>query len=243
VSLANIRNKAKVKPPRMILYGGSGIGQSTFGASLNKPIFLLVEDGLGRIEVDHFELAKDWKTFMDNLKSLLTEEHDYKSVVIDSLDWLEPLIWQEACDVNGWRSLEQPGYGKGYVEALKYWREYIDVLNELRDEKAMTILQIAHNQIKKFESPEIEPYDRHELKLHRKAADLLLEHSDCCFFANFKLGTVKVQGKGGNMTTKAVAGDRVIYTVERPAFLAKNRYGLDSELPFDWQAIREQMLK
>jgi hypothetical protein len=113
----------------------------------------------------------------------------------------------------------------------------------LRDEKGMTVLQIAHNQIKRFESPEIEAYDRHELKLHRKAADLILEHSDCCFFANYKLGTVKVQGKGGQISTKATQGDRIIYTQERPAFLAKNRYGLEPEMPFDWSEIRKAMLK
>ena len=42
--------------------------------------------------------------------------------------------------------------------------------------------------------------------------------------------------------TKAVSGDRVIYTEERPAFLAKNRYGLDFEMPFDWNVIREAMI-
>ena len=83
----------------------------------------------------------------------------------------------------------------------------------------MTIIQIAHNQIKK------------------------VEHSDACFFASFKLGTVKVQGKGGNMTTKAVSGERVVYTQEKPAYLAKNRYGLPEELPMEWSVIREEMLK
>lgn len=210
---------------------------------MNKPIFLLTEDGLGKIEVDHFPVATDFDTFLNYLGTLVEDDHEYKTVCIDSLDWLEPLIWNKACDDNGWKSIEQPGYGKGYVEVLKYWRQYIDLLNKLRDEKGMTILQIAHNQIKRFESPEIEAYDRHELKLHRKAGDLILEHSDCCFFANFKLGTVKVQGKGGQMTTKAIAGDRVIYTVEKPAFLAKNRYGLPEEMPFEWKVIREEMLK
>ncbi len=158
------------------------------------------------------------------------------------MDWLEPLIWNKACEDNGWKTIEQPGFGKGYVTVLSYWREYIDILNDLRN-KGMTIIQIAHNQIKKVEDPRIEAFDRHELKLHRKAADLLLEHSDACLFASFKLGTVKVQGKGGNMTTKAVSGDRVCYTVEKPAYLAKNRYGLPEELPFDWATIREEMLK
>jgi hypothetical protein len=179
---------------------------------------------------------------MENLQSLINNENNYKTLVIDSLDWLEPLVWDKACQDNNWKSIEQPGYGKGYVETLKYWRIYINSLNELR-EKGFTIMQIAHNQIKRFESPEIEAFDRHELKLHRKAADLILEHSDCCFFANFKLGTVQVKGKGGTMTTKAVSGDRVIYTKETTAFLAKNRYGLPEMLPFVWETVREEMLK
>ncbi len=234
--------KTKLKPPRIVLFGSSGVGKTSFAASMNKPIFICTEDGLGKIEVPHFPLAKSFEDVMENLQSLINNENDYKTLVIDSLDWLEPLIWDKACQDNNWKSIEQPGYGKGYVETLKYWRIYINSLNELR-EKGFTIMQIAHNQIKRFESPEIEAFDRHELKLHRKAADLILEHSDCCFFANFKLGTVQVKGKGGTMTTKAVSGDRVIYTKETTAFLAKNRYGLPEMLPFVWETVREEMLK
>ena len=242
MSLANIRKKAKQKPPRIVLYGGAGIGKTFFAASMNKPIFVLTEDGMGKIEADHFPLSESFEDVLKNLQSLLDNDNDYKTLVVDSLDWLEPLIWDKACQDNNFKSIESVGYGKGYVEALKYWRIYLNLLNELR-EKGYTIMQIAHNQIKRFESPEIEAYDRHELKLHRKAADLILEHSDCCFFANFKLGTVQVKGKGGNMTTKAVAGDRVVYTVEKPAYLAKNRYALPESLPFDWETVRAEMLK
>ena len=240
MSLANIRKKAKQKPPRIVLYGGAGIGKTFFAASMNKPIFVLTEDGMGKIEADHFPLSESFEDVLKNLQSLIDNENDYKTLVVDSLDWLEPLIWDKACQDNNFKSIESVGYGKGYVEALKYWRIYLNLLNELR-EKGYTIMQIAHNQIKRFESPEIEAYDRHELKLHRKAADLILEHSDCCFFANFKLGTVQVKGKGGNMTTKAVAGDRVVYTVEKPAYLAKNRYALPESLPFDWETVRAEM--
>jgi hypothetical protein len=243
MSLKDIQTKAKQKPPRILLYGGAGIGKTTFAASMTKPIFLITEDGLGQIKVPHFPLIKSFDTIIERLQTLVDDDHDYKTVVVDSLDWLEPLVWEKCCKDNNWKNIEQPGFGKGYKVALSYWRSYIDLMNKLRDQRGMTIMQLAHNQIKKFESPEIEPYDRHEIKLQRAASDVILEHADCCFFTNYKLGTVKVQGKGGNMTTKAVAGDRVIYTSEKPAFLAKNRYALPDEMPFDWQSIRAEMIK
>lgn len=243
MSLKAIRSKTQLKPPKLVLYGGAGIGKTSFAASMNKPIFVLTEDGMGKIQCDHFPVSKDYDSFIENLNSLLEEDHEYATLCVDSLDWLEPLVWEKVCSIHGKKSIEEFGYGRGYVEALKQWREYIDVLNRLRDEKKMTIIQIAHSQIKRFESPEIEAYDRYELKLHRKASDLILEHSDCCFFANFKLGTVKTQGKGGQTNTKAVQGDRVIYTQAKPAFLAKNRYGLPEEMPFDWDSIREAIIK
>ena len=127
MSLSNIRMKTKLKPPRIVLFGSSGVGKTSFAASMNKPIFICTEDGLGKIEVPHFPLAKSFEDVMENLQSLINNENDYKTLVIDSLDWLEPLVWDKACQDNNWKSIEQPGYGKGYVETLKYWRIYITV--------------------------------------------------------------------------------------------------------------------
>ena len=242
MSLDLIRKKSKVKPPRLVIFGGPGVGKTSFGATTNKPIFLLTEDGMGKVEADHFPVAKNWDEFMGYLKTLQSEKHEFKTVVVDSLDWLEPLIWQKACDDNGWKSIEQPGYGKGYVEVLKYWREYIDILNDLRN-NGMTIIQIAHNQIKKVEDPRVDSWDRYVIKLHRRASDLLQEHCDIIFFAAFKLGQVKRQGKGGGLTNKTIKGDRCLYAVDNPAYLAKNRYNLPEELPFDWEVIREEIIK
>ena len=143
--------------------------------------------------------------------------------MIDSVDWLEPLIWQKACQENGWKDLEQPGYGKGYVAALDLWRRYLDRLNTLRDDRDMAIIQIAHTDIKRFDSPEHEPYDRYVIKLHARAAALLQEHSDVVLFANYRISTVKSDVGFNKKVTRALgSGERVLYTAERPAFLAKN---------------------
>jgi hypothetical protein len=162
--------------------------------------------------------------------------------VIDSVDWLEALIWAKACRDNGWASIEDAGYGKGYVAALNLWRQYIDGLNALRDDKGMTVIQIAHTDIKRFDSPKHDPYDRYTIKLHARAAALVQEHSDIVLFANYRISTVKADVGFNKKVSRAVgSGERVIHTTERPAFLAKNRYGLPDTLPLDWQAFAQAM--
>jgi len=240
MSLADIRKKTKQKPPRIIVHGEAAVGKTYLASQTRNPIMLDVEDGLGKIQMDHIP-CKTYSDVMSNLDELANEKHEYKTVCVDSLDWFERLLWDKVCEDNSWKSIDQPSYGKGYAETLRYWGDYVEKLNRLRD-KGMMIFQICHSEVRKVEDPRIEAYDRYSLKLHKKAAALLLEHSDACFFAAKKLGTIKVQGKSG-MTTKTVSGDRIIYTNNDPAYLAKNRYNLPDELPMDWNAIREEMLK
>ena len=207
---------------------------------MDKSIFLLAEDGLGTIQAEHFPVAKSWEEFKGRLETLIKEDHEFKSLIIDSVDWLEPLIWKYVCRKNKWANIDSPGYGRGFTAALDVWREYTDLLSVLREQKGMVICQIAHCIIKRHEDPETEAYDRYTIKLNQKASDLLQENSDCVLFMSYKKGTVKTQGKGGS-NVKVVSGDRVIYTEERASHLAKNRYQLPYEMPFDWQKIRAEI--
>lgn len=239
MDLSNVTKAASMKPPRVLIYGPAGVGKTTFGAEAPSPIFLPIEDGLGRIEVDHFPTPKTYLEARSALDSLCKEEHEFRSIVIDSLDWLEPLIWAHTCEVNKWQSIEQPGYGRGYVEALKYWREFLDRVNYLREAKRMATVMIAHSHVRRFEAPDAESFDRFEIKLQRKAADLVCEHSDAIFFANMKYSTVKVEERGRVRARGQGDGERVMYTEERPAWVAKNRYGLAPEMPLSWGAFMD----
>lgn len=223
------------KPPRILLYGPQGIGKSTFGASADSPVFIQTEDGLGNIDVSAYPLAKTFKDVMASLTELCTAEHTFKTVVIDSVDWLEPMIWKQVCDEHGETSIEKvlKGYGKGYVEALNVWREYMDALNYLRDTKDMTIIQIAHAHVKRFENPLTDPYDRFEIKLNKAAGSLIAEHSDIVLFANYFVGTSKSKDGMKERIRAVGSGERILYTQEQPGFHAKNRFDLPAEIPFD----------
>lgn len=243
MSLKNILESTKLKSPKFILYGPAGIGKTTFGASLPAPILVPTEDGLGKINVKHFPVAKTFDELIGNLKSLLDEEHEFKSVILDSLDWAEQLWEQKTCDVLGFKTIEAAGYGRGYKEAVKFVDVIIDILGRLRDEKNMVICLIAHAEIKRFEAVTVDPYDRYQIKLNKRACARFMESVDAIFFANYKLGTVKTQGNKGQTHTKTVQGDRVLFTEERPEFVAKNRYALPAEMEMNWEAVREEIIK
>jgi AAA domain len=242
ISLASLNRATALKPPRILIHGVHGVGKTTFAAGAPEPVFILTEDGLGTLDVPHFPLARTFDEVMQALAALYAEEHRFRTLVMDSADWLEPLVWARVCKDQGWKSIEDAGYGKGYVNALDLWREYLEGLNALRDDKGMAIVQIAHTDIKRFDSPESEPYDRYVIKLHAKASALLQEHSDIVLFANYRISTVKSDVGFNKKVTRALgSGERLLHTAERPAFLAKNRYALPDTLEMSWAALAEAM--
>lgn len=221
------------KPPRILLYAIEGIGKSSFGASALNPIFLPTEDGLDELDVAKFPKALTFDAVMDNLRMLYTEDHKYKTLVLDTIDWMEPLVWAHTCALHGQANIESFGYGKGYKFAMDTWEKLLFALDKLRNDKGMAILLIGHAEIKRFDSPDVEPFDRYQVKLHTQAAAKITEWCDVVLFANYQIFTEKtdvgfnkkiVRGKGGQ--------SRLMYTAERPAFKAKSRYDIPPELPF-----------
>ena len=187
-------------------------------------------------DMDGKSVAAGAGTPQINQLELAAEEHDYKSVVIDSLDWLERLIWTQVCADRGVENIEDIGYAKGYTFALTYWREVLIALDWLRNERGMMVILLAHAKIERFENPETEAYDRYSPKLHKLASAVVQEWCDEVLFANYRT-YAKTSGEGFDKRAIGVSqGERIIRTTERPAHVAKNRCNLPDELPLDFRA-------
>lgn len=228
----------KPGPRRLLCYGTPGIGKSTFAAHAERPVFIPTEDGLNEIDTHRFPIATNLADVLNALASLYQEEHGFRTVVIDSLDWLERLIWAEVCLKRNVASIEDIAYGKGYVFALQHWRDVLDGLTALRNERGMTVVLLAHAKVERFENPETESFDRYAPRLHKTASAMIIEWCDEVLFANYKVFT-KANAEGFNRTrVQGVGtGERVLRTNERPAHIAKNRLGLPDELPLDWSLL------
>ena len=238
--LESIQSGRENKPPRIMVYGQEGVGKSTFGASAPGAIFVQTEDGLGEIDCHKFPLAKSFTDVVNELTALRDEPHEYKTVVIDSLDWLERLIFDEVCKEFGVRSIEKAdgGYGKGYVDALVHWRKVLSLLDDLRNQRGMMVILVAHAKVERFEDPENMAYDRYAPRLNKHAASLISEWVDAVMFA-MKRMRVSKDGDARAIASPigADGGERILRTNGSPACVAKNRFGLPNEIPLQWDAF------
>ncbi len=233
--LSSIVTGPRPGPRRLLVYGTAGIGKSTFASCAPAPIVVQTEDGCGEIDCHRFPVAQSLDEVLSSLAALYQEDHPYRTVVIDSLDWLERLIHAKVCTLKQVASIEDIGYGKGYTFAISHWRDVLDGLSALRDQRGLTVILIAHAKIERFEDPQTEAYDRYVPRLHKTASALISEWCDEVLFANYRVFT-KSQDEGFNRTRVQGlgSGERVLKTTERPAHLAKNRLNLPDELPLAW---------
>jgi len=230
--------KGRLNAPYLVLiYGVEGIGKTTFAAYSPNPIFLGTERGSSFLDVARFPKVEDFDGVMKSLQSLLDEDHNYKSLVIDSLDWLEPIVHKKvlADKGKGKTAIEDIGFAKGYVWALDYWRQILKVLDEIRSKKGMNIILTGHSIVKTFHDPNLtDGYERYQLKLHDKASALVKEFVDFVLFATFEATILFDEGKKNRARGE---GKRLLHTQHRPSFDAKSRIAIPFTISLSWKAF------
>ncbi len=229
---------AEWRPQKTLISGVQGLGKGVFASTHDAPIMARIEDGAGNLDVPTFPNLIEAFADVEAVITELHKEHPYKTLILDTLDWLEPIVWaKQVADMptnekdNQVQTIEDYGYGKGYGFAMKWWRYLAGGFDSLRLNKGMAIILIAHVEVKRYDAPDIEPYDRYQIKLHKLAAAFWQEWADMVLFCNYKKRIEKTDvGFNKEVRRGSGSGERVIYTEERPAFLAKNRWGLPPEI-------------
>lgn len=212
------------------IFGVGGVGKSTFGADAPSPVFIRTEKGTGFLKVNCLPNPKNFSEIGKMVDELYSTNHKFKTLVIDSLDWAEPLCWAEVCQEQNVKSVGDVPYGKGYEAALNKWQSLMHKLKLLREK--MNIVLIAHASVKTFQDPvQATAYDRYEIKLHGKSAALIKEAVDAVLFATYEVFTKR----DGQKTRAFGDGARVLLTQYRPSHDGKNRMSLPYQLPLSWE--------
>lgn len=244
-SLSEITGKGPGLPNRYVLHAVEGWGKTSFGAQAPKPIFIQTrqETGLetlidnGRLpEVPHFPEAMAWDTLTSAIATLTVEDHDYKTLVIDTLNGAERLCHEHVCArdfSNDWTDKGFEGYKRGYEVSLADWREFLSSLDRLRSERRMAIMCLCHTKIETFKNPTGPDYDRFQGALYKSTAALTNQWADVVLFGNFdvSVGAVQENKKTGVQKGKGRGGKtRIMYCEQDASMVAKNRLGLPAEI-------------
>ena len=233
-NLASVSKTRRMRAPKIVIAGPGKIGKTTFAATATNSVGILTEDGADAVDSQAFPLAQSLSDVYAAISTLLNEEHDFKSLFVDSLDWLEPLVQQHVCQQNNWKNIESPGFGKGHIAAADEWRNFLNGLEALRTQKNMAIILIAHDKIKRIEDPLTEGFDSHVIKLQDRTSALTLEWADVVGYCGYRILTSKTDAGFGAKETKATTtGERIMHVESHPAHCGGNRFGLRN-MPLDW---------
>jgi hypothetical protein len=223
-------------PPRTVVHGQAKLGKSTFASKAPSPIFIDTEDGLRAIDTKSFPLCTTWDDVLSSVSTLYQEDHQFKTVVLDSADWAQGLAYARVCSDNNVKNIEACGYGKGYTYAADLFRELLDGLTALRNHKGMGVVILAHSEIRRYDDPTTDAYDQIQIALSKQIGKMVCEWADVIGLA--QIDTIaKIEKKKGfteERTRAITTGSRVLRLVGAPSYLAGNRYGLPDTIPLDW---------
>lgn len=220
-------------PVRVMMYSEAGLGKTTFAADAPAPYFLDLEKGSRRFDVKRY-FPTSWKDILERIERLTVAQHDRKTVVIDTLDAAEALLFDLICRNEGVSSIEKVGggFGKGAAEALPSWRTLLYALERLQDRREMNVILLAHSAIKPFHDPNSTSYDKYIPRMDKGAAGLIEQWCDDVLFARLETQIrIDKQTKRARGTSSEV---RVVHTRPNAAFYAKCRSNLPETIALDW---------
>jgi hypothetical protein len=229
-----IRRGRIARPQKVVIYGPEGVGKSTLAGQTPEPVFLDTEGGTHHLDVARFDAVTTWEEITAAVTQLVKADHPFKTLVVDTADWLEKRLAEHLCRKSNKDSIEDFGYGKGWVILTEEFARFLSSLDALLA-RGMNVVFLAHATVKKFEAPDqAGSYDRFELKLSKSVAPLLKEWADVVLFANY---VTKIAEKDNGKMRGVGGKERVLFATHTAAYDAKNRHGLPDKLPFTADAL------
>ena len=238
ISLSDATTKGRNLPSIVILHGVEGIGKSSMFSHGPKPVVLPTETGMETL-VDAGQVSgvyllpqiEEWLDVLALVEELRTAEHDYKMVLLDVLNGFEKLCFAHVCRTlynNDWGAKGFMAYRQGPISAMTEWRSFLKSLEQLREERKMPIVCLAHTTVRPFKNPEGADYDRYVPAMEKETWEVSKAWADIVLFYNYE--TV-LQDEKATQKTKAKGGTvRRLYTERTAAWDAKNRHGLPAEI-------------
>lgn len=231
--MLKITRGIRKQPLRVLVYGGEGVGKTSFAASFPNALILDTEGGSHFLDVARADI-KDWPALMVAVRGLVVDPQGFKTIVIDTADWAEKALLEDICKKADKKSIEDFAFGKGHVMAEERFRDLLDACDGLIGAGVHVVLT-CHQTVKRVSPPDMsEGYDRFEPRLGKHVGGLVQDWSDLTLFATWDDRVItnasgKAKAKGGR--------ERIMHTQRCAAWSAKSRFELPEKLPLSVESI------
>ena len=217
------------------LCGDSGMGKTSLAATFPQPIFIRAEDGMQAIPVANrpnaLPLVASVDQLWEQLTALIHEEHDYQTVVIDSVTALERLFMASvlASDPKA-KSINQAmgGYGAGTSAIAAMHGRVRKACGIMNEKRGMHTVFIAHADLEAMKLPDQDDYVRYSLRMPNKSLPPYVDDVDVVGFLKQQM---VVMGDEGERKKARGSGSRELVCHVTPSSVSKNRYGITQALP------------
>ena len=246
--LSRVTTGVTPRPLRVVVTGHPGSGKTTFAASAPNPVVMAVEEGLGLTGATSLPTPKSFEDVIAQLIELAREEHDFKTLVVDAIDGIEPMIFEvivagaKPTKTGPIKSVAEIGFNKGYVEADGHWVRFFKALDYLRAEREMNIVVISHVKTEHYDDPTLGSYIRFEPNLHKRTVPFLTKWSDVIGYLDIERVITEKGDDRRSITTAMASSTRFLHVSDQGPFIAKNRYGIEKPLEIPakdgWSVLR-----
>ena len=172
----------------------------------------------------------------------MTTEHNFKTLVVDSITTLAGLFEHEIALRDGVGTVADAagGFHKGYVEVASWHADFIYKCEQLRAVKNMAVVFLAHTGIKKIRNrPDAAAdYSVFSLDMDNQSLSAYIAQSDAVLYLKKEEFVSGQETNRKGQTTKfgrvTQTGNRTLITTgdgQVGYVNAKNRYNMPAELP------------
>ena len=225
----------QIEPNKDLIYGVEGVGKSSLAATYPDAIFIDCEGSTTKLNVARLRV-KNWNDFKSAFAFLISSDESAlkcKTVVIDTVDWLEKHVVEAILieDHETSMAAQNYAYGKGDVRIEGFFDTKIIPMFEKLTSIGKNVVLTAHSTVKPFNDPINGPYDYYAMDMTKKAAATLREWTHNVFFLNYKTNVKITKGIGKNTATGGK--EVIVYTQRTPQYEAKRRDPLADEIKFN----------